>query len=135
MSDVNALFIAASVGKYRFAGSPGLLTAEDLWDLPLTSAKRPNLDDIARGLHRELKEVDGDVSFVTPAVKKSTELQAKLEIVKYVISVKVAERDARSAAEDKAAMKQKLLAKLSEKKDKALDELSEEQIQAMINSL
>ncbi len=131
---MNELFIMASRAKFRFATAAGQLSAEDLWDLPLTG-RGVNLDNIARALNKELKEADGDVSFVKPAVKASVELQAKFDVVKHVIDVKMAERDARANAEEKAATKQKLLAKLAEKQDKALDSLSEEQIKAMIDAL
>ena len=134
MSDVNALFLTAARSKFRFGSSAGQLSTEDLWDLPL-SGRGANLDDIARALHKGLKDADGDISFVKPAVKTTVELQAKFDIVKYVIDTKMAERDTRAAAEEKAATKQKLLAKLAEKQDKALDNLSEEQIKAMIEAL
>jgi hypothetical protein len=131
---MNDLFLTAVKGKFRFPSASGLLSVEDLFDLPLTG-KGANLDDIARGLHKSLKESDGDISFVRPAVKTTADLQVKLDIVKYVIEVKIAERDTRAAAEEKAATKQRLMAKLAEKKDKALDELSTDQIQAMLNEL
>jgi hypothetical protein len=134
MSDVNALFLTAARAKFRFPSSVGQLTVEDLWDLPL-SGKGANLDNIARSLYRDLKEADGDISFVKPAVKTTAELQAKLDVVKYVIDVKMTERDARDVAEHKAATKQKLLAKLAEKQDKDLDSKSSDEIQAMIDAL
>ncbi len=135
MSDTATLFLSAARAKFRFSSSAGQLSTEDLWDLPLSSARGASLDNIARTLYKELKEADSDISFVKPAVKTTTELQAKLDIVKYVIEVKMAERDSRNAAEEKAAMKQKLLAKLAEKQDKALDGKSEEEILAMIATL
>ncbi len=134
MSDANALFLTAARQKFRFTSSAGTLSAEDLWDLPL-SGRGANLDNIARALHKELKDADSDISFVRPAVKTTVELQAKFDIVKYVIDVKMAERDARDASEEKAAQKQKLLAKLAEKQDKALDDKSEDEIKAMIAAL
>lgn len=134
MSDANTLFITATRSKFLFASSAGQLTVQDLWDLPLTG-RGANLDDVARALHKSLREDDGDVSFVKTVVKKAAETQMKFDLVKYVIDVKVAERDARKTAEEKADTKQKLMAKLAEKKDKALDEMSEQQIQTMIDSL
>ena len=134
MSEVNALFLTAARGTFRFSSSAGSLSAEDLWDLPL-SGRGANLDDIARSLYKGLKDADGDISFVKPAVKTTVELQAKFDIVKFVIDTKMAERDARDVAEAKAATKQKLLAKLAEKQDKDLDSKSAEEIQAMIDAL
>ncbi len=133
MSDT--LFIVAARAKYRFPTSAGPISAEDLWDLPLSAKGKANLDDVAKTLHRELKAADGDISFVKPAVQTTTDTSNKLEIVKYVIEVKMAERDTAAAASEKAALKQKLLAKLAEKKDAALDNMSEEQILEMIGKL
>ena len=134
MSDVNVLFLTATRSKFRFPSSAGQLSVEDLWDLPL-SGRGANLDDTARALHKGLKEADGDISFVKPAVKTTADLQMKFDIVKYVIEVKMTERDTRAAAEEKAATKQKLMAKLAEKQDKELDNKSAEEIQAMIDAL
>ena len=134
MSDANALFLTATRAKFRFPSTAGLLSTEDLWDLPL-AGRGNNLDNIARALHKELKDADGDISFVKPAVKTTVELQAKFDVVKYVIDTKMTERDARDVAELKAATKQKLMAKLAEKQDKDLDNKSAEEIQAMIDAL
>lgn len=134
MSDTNTLFLTAARQKFRFTSSAGILSAEDLWDLPL-SGRSANLDNIARSLYKELKDADGDISFVKPAVKTTVELQAKFDLVKYVIDTKMTERDARDVAEQKAATKQKLLAKLAEKQDKDLDSKSADEIQAMIDAL
>jgi len=132
--DASTLFLIAARGKFRFPSNAGQLSAEDLWDLPL-SGRGANLDDIARTLHKGLKDADGDISFVKPAVKTTVELQAKFDVVKFVIDTKMAERDARDVAEAKSATKQKLLAKLAEKQDKDLDSKSAEEIQAMIDAL
>lgn len=135
MSDTNTLFIAAAKGKFRFPSTVGLLSAEDLFDLPLSSAKGASLDSTAKALYRALKDADDEISFVKPAVKTTTELQAKLDIVKYVIDVRVAERDARAVAEERSALRQRLMEKVAQKKDKDLDEKSAEELQAMIDEL
>ena len=49
------MFEQASRSKFRFNSSQGLLTTEDLWDLPLTSTRYANLNDIAKELNRTLK--------------------------------------------------------------------------------
>jgi len=51
------MFAFATKKKIRFETSKGLLSVEDLWDLPLTSDNgRPNLDDIAKGIYKAMKE-------------------------------------------------------------------------------
>lgn len=135
MSDVNSLFLTATREKYRFSSPAGQLSVEDLWDLPLSSAKGPSLDAVAKTLHRELKDAEGEVSFVRPAVKSTTELQAKFDIVKFVIETLVTERDAKTARAEKGAQRQKLLELLAKKKDESLEEKSPEELQAMIDAL
>lgn len=134
-NSINDLFILASRSKLRFATTVGQqISAEDLWDLPLSS-KGPNLDDIAKSLYKQLKEADGEVSFVKPAVKSTTEIQAKFDIVKHVIEVKMAERDVRQAAELKSATKQKIAGMIAEKQDQDLAGKSIEELTALLNSL
>ena len=58
------IFEQATRAKIRFSTPVGMLSVEDLWDLPLTSARaRANLDDVARLLDAELKSTSS-VSFV-----------------------------------------------------------------------
>ena len=49
------MFEKASRLKLRFSTSIGMLSAEDLWDLPLSSRNgTANLDDVARNLDVDL---------------------------------------------------------------------------------
>lgn len=129
-------FEKASRKKIRFESSVGLLTTEDLWDLPLTSkGTKPNLDGLARAVSAELRSLTED-SFVEerPDPRKS-DLELKLDIMKAVIKHKL---DARSAAE-KAAQneerKRRLLNALASKEDAALAGMSKEEIEAEIAKL
>lgn len=139
--DNNLLFATASRQKFRFNSPQGQLSVEDLWDLPLTSpsGKNANLDDIARALHKQLKEFDGEtISFVKPASSnkaKTEELQAKFDITKFVIDAKVAERDAAALAQEKKEKKQKLLELLDKKKNAELEGKSTAEIEAMLKDL
>ena len=129
------LFEKASRIKLRFETAKGLLGAEDLWELPLQHPRNLNLDDLAQRLYRELKVQLEVVSFVKPAETKDNLPQLRFDIVKYIIDVKVAERDAAQALEDKRVKKQKLLAMLERKQDEALESKSEEEIRAMISEV
>ena len=61
------MFEQASRLKLRFTTARGSLSVEDLWDLPLTSTTgKPNLDDIAKSLNRELRATSEETSFVEP---------------------------------------------------------------------
>jgi hypothetical protein len=134
MSEINTLFLNATRDKFRFASPAGQVSVEDLWDLPL-SGKGANLDDIAKSLYKQLKEADGEVSFVKPAVKSTAEIQAKFDIVKHVIDVKVAERDARAAAEERAATRRRIQELIAQKQDQDLAGKSIEELTTLLNSL
>jgi hypothetical protein len=132
---MEAQFIAATRNKLRFESVKGLLTVEDLWDLPLTGgAGKANLDDIAKALHRTLKETD-DVSFVTPAQKADTSNQLKFEIVKQIIDVKIVERNQATAAAVRREQTQRVRQLLAEKQDNALASKSEDELKALLASL
>lgn len=112
---------------FRFPTAAGLLTVEDLWDLPLTHRTKINLDDIARQLSRELKESQ-DVSFVDASAKPNTLLQLGLDIVKHIIDVKLAERTATERAAATRARNARILGIIEQKEhaeltDKSIDDL------------
>jgi len=72
------MFEKASRSKLRFMSTKGLLTVEDLWDIPLTSKNGVSLDDIAKSLHKQIKESE-ETSFVEEVSKKNTELSLALK--------------------------------------------------------
>lgn len=134
MTELN-IFEQALRTKLRFSTPRGLVTTEDLWDLPLSSAAgKPNLDDVARDLYKLLKDEE-EVSFVQPATEKNTSAKLRFEVVKHVISVKLAEREANRLAADKAAQKQKIMAIIAQKQDEALTGKSLEELTAMVDGL
>lgn len=132
---MSADFAAASKQKVRFNTSRGQLSVEDLWDLPLTSptGRSVNLNDIAKGISREIKEA-GDEDFVDDVQKPNALLALKLDLVKHVISVKKAERDAADQAAKKAMQKQKILEIIDSKQNKELEEKSIEGLRSMLNA-
>ena len=132
------MFEKATRLKLRFPTSRGPILAEDLWDLPLTSETgKPNLDDVARTFHRHLKATGDDVlSFVEPE-KKSDDgtIQLAFDIVKHIIAVRVAERNARKTERERAEKKQQLLALIADKQADELKGKSVDELIAMVNAL
>jgi len=124
------LFIDASRKKYRFETRRGSLMVEDLWDLTLQ-----DLDDVAKGLNREIKEAQGEQSFVKPATEASSEAKAKFDIALHVIKTKLAEAEEARSAVEKRARKQKLMELIEAKKDAALSAKSLEELQAEVNAM
>ena len=129
------MFAFATKKKIRFETSKGLLSVEDLWDLPLTSDNgRPNLDDIAKGIYKAMKEGE-EVSFVKSNAASNAAfnvLKTKFDIVKYIIDVKLAEAEAAKKAKEIKARNQRILGLIAQKEDEALASKSKEELLAML---
>jgi hypothetical protein len=136
MTEINNLFAVASRLKFRFETPRGSLTVEDLWNLPLTSRTgKVNLDDIARSLYRDVKDMGDEVSFVAP-IQKTDEIPGlKLELVKYIISVLVSERDTAAQEAVRREKKQRLLELIVRKEDETLAGKSLDELRAMVEQL
>ena len=129
------LFLQATREKFRFESNKGDLSVEQLWDLPLTSRTGFDLDTVAKTVNADLK-ASNEESFVNvnnnPAVSR---LQAKLEIVKAIIEVKLAQAEATKKRAEKAAERQRLMEVLHSKKDQELQGLSVEEIERRLSQL
>lgn len=130
-----SIFETATKQKLRFSTPKGLLAVEDLWDLPLQSQTgKVNLDDIAKGINANLKESEVE-SFVTKGTVSNAADRLRLDILKRVIEVRVQESEVRANQRANAERKQMLLDALAEKRVENLSSLTEEQIQAELDSL
>jgi hypothetical protein len=128
------LFEKATREKFTFPSSRGDLTVEELWDLPLTSKNNVDLDTVAKAINKQLKDSDEE-SFVTAASGKSKTLEAKLEVVKYIIKVKMDENEAKKTSADKLARKRILMEALEQKQQQEILGMSADQIKAEIEKL
>lgn len=122
------MFEIATRRKYRFQLN-GSLTVEDLWDLSVES-----LDKIFKNLNAQRKQTQEE-SLLASKTKEDEDLMIKIDIVKYIVEVKLAEKEARAKAKERKEQKQKILAILDEKKDKALHDMTTEQLEAMLKGL
>lgn len=131
-----SIFEQASRLKLRFATTRGELATEDLWSLPLTSDSRVNLDALARAVNRQIRERNADdESFVAPVRKASDTLDLQLNILKHVISVRLAENQAKTARAARTEERAALQALLTKKQGEALDALSEDEVKARLAAL
>lgn len=122
------LFELATRKKFRFPFK-GLISVEDLWDLSVQ-----NLDAVFKALNAEVKQVKEESLLAT----KSTEdaiLDAKIEIVKHIVSIKLEEADQRTKAAEKREQKRRLQELIANKQDEALQGKSIEELQAMLSAL
>lgn len=115
--------------KLRFSTTKGKLTTEDLFDLSLT-----DLNNLAIALDKKLSETPRK-SFISDIAPDTQEDELRFNIVKDVITLKLAERNAAQNAKAKAAEKAQLLEILHRKKNEALENLSVAEIEAKLANL
>ena len=127
MSNVN-LFEVATKTRMRFPYK-GSISVEDLWDLSLTA-----LDSVFKTLNAQVKQ-SKEESLLSMKSKEDEVLENQIEIVKYIVSVKLDEKAAREDALEKKEKKQKIMQIMATKQDEALQNASMEDLQKMLNEL
>ena len=128
MKNMERMFEIATREKMRFPFK-GVISVEELWDLDVKS-----LDAIFKTLSSQLKESEEE-SLLDVKSKQDCELENKIEIIKYIVSVKLEESIQRALAKEKKEQKQKLLEILSEKENESLMNMSLEEIKKKIAEL
>lgn len=127
MNNTNNVFEVASQKKFRYPYK-GMITTEDLWDLT-----PEQLDSVYKALNKELiTSMEG--SLLNETVE-NPDLLAKIEIVKYIFDQKRAVIEFNKMAAERAAKKQHILEVIAKKRDDALENLSEDELLAMLNEL
>ena len=122
------IFEYATRNKIRFPFK-GMISVEDLWELTPT-----NLDTIYKTLNKQVKQSEEE-SLLNTKTSVDTELEVQITIVKYIVSVKLEEQEAREKASTKRAQKQKIMAIIASKQDEALQNSSVEDLQKMLDEL
>ena len=122
------MFETATRKKFRFPFR-GMVSVEDLWDL-----SPENLDIVFKALNAQKKAVNEE-SLLNTATDEDVELNIKINIVKHIVSTKLAEAAAHKEARAKKEQKQKIMAILETKQNEALGNKSIEELQAMLESL
>lgn len=122
------LFELATKNNYQFPFK-GMINVIDLWTLSVT-----NLDLVFKTLNAEVKK-SAEESLLSGKTKEDEELSNKIEIVKHIVTVKLAEKEARENAKKNKEMKQRLLEIRAKRQDEALENLSDEALDKMIAEL
>ena len=123
-----SLFELATKGKYRFPYK-GQVSVEDLWDISLEG-----LDSIYKTLNTELKKSEEE-SLLNKKSKEDEVLNNKIELIRYIVRVKLDEASAREIASVNAMKKNKILEIMAAKQDQALYNASMEELQKMLSEL
>jgi len=106
-----------------------MVSVEDLYDLSVT-----NLDAVFKVLNSQLKQVQEE-SLLNVKSKQDKELDTKIEIVKYIVKVKLEEDNARLKAKERKEQKQKILEIMAVKQDQSLQNKSIEELTKMLDEL
>ena len=126
MSNANELFIIATRKRYRFPYK-GQISVEDLWSLSLNDQ-----DGVYKTLNKSIKSAD-EPGLLEENTADEVTLNA-IEIVKYIFSVKKAEAENRKLEAENAAKRKRILEIIARKHDEALNNMSEEELQKMLNA-
>ena len=122
------LFEIATRNRYRF-NYKGVMSVEDLWSLRVE-----DLDAIFKMLNRQKKTADEDSLLATKSAEDQ-DLANKIDIVRYIVSVKLAEAAERVSAAEKKAQRDKIMEIVAKKKDKALEDMGIEDLMKKLEEL
>ncbi len=89
----------------------------------------------SKAVNAELKAIDTESFVATETNPARAALETKLEVVKHVIAVRLAEDQAAKATAAKKLEKEKLLAVLGRKQDAVLENLTEAELPAQVRAL
>lgn len=122
------IFEMATRNKFRFPYK-GLISVEDLWDLG-----QVQLDSIYKNLNKEIKQIQEE-SLLSAKNSEDAELQAKIDIVKHIFTVKQQEAIQRGIDAENADKKRRIMEILAQKQDDSLMGKSEDELRKMLKEL
>lgn len=122
------VFEKAVRNKFRFSYK-GSQSVEDLWDLTPSE-----LDLIFKDLNRLVK-AGKEESLLGQKTSETQELEDKIEIVKYIVNVKLAEVEKRLKQKENAKKKEEILTILSDINSSELKSKSKEELLGMLKDL
>lgn len=122
------IFEYATRNKLRFPYK-GAQSVESLWDLPVTE-----LDSIFKVLNAQSK-LQAEESLLATKSAVDEILRIQIEIIKYIVAVKLEEKRAAEQAAEKKREEQKIMSILASRSDKALEEASDEELQQKLAEL
>ena len=124
----NNIFEVAVRNKFRFPYK-GTISVEDLWDLSVQQ-----LDNIFKTLKSQEKKAQEE-SLLDTLTPEDEILVTKIEIIKYIVNVKLAEAQQAERARELHDQRQKILGILAEKQDEDLRNKTTDELRAMLEQL
>ncbi len=130
------IYKIAAQNALLFPSVSGPLMVSQLFELPLTSARGPNLESVAQAVNKDLQAASGETFVPTAKTNpKKAMLEVALAIVKDVIETKVAANLAATTRQDKAVKRAKILDALAAKQDQALTSATVDDLKAQLAAL
>ena len=129
-----SIYKQAAMSDLRFRSKRGLLSVSDLFNLPLASKTRDNLNDIAVAVHNDIQATP-TVSFVDLSAGADSKDQLRLEILKDVIATRQVHNQQTREAAGRNAARDKLQNILADKEDEALRNLTPEELKQRLAEL
>ena len=126
--EVNKMFEVAVRNKFRFSFK-GTISVEDLWDLSVQQ-----LDGIFKTLKSQEKKAQEE-SLLDTRTPEDEILMTKIEIIKYIVNVKLVEAKQAERAKEQHDQKQKILGILADKQDEDLRNKTTDELRAMLEQL
>ena len=126
--EANKMFEVAVRNKFRFPFK-GVISVEDLWDLSVQQ-----LDGIFKTLKSQEQKAQEE-SLLDTRTPEDEALKTKIDIIRYIVTVKLDEAKQAEHAKENRDQKQKILGILAEKQDADLRNKTPEELQAMLNQL
>ena len=131
MSEIN-LFEVATREEWRFETPRGQITVEHLWQIPLTGGS--SIDAVAVNLNETLQK-SATKSFVNATTTADKQTELKLELVKYIIGVRLAEAKAKTEKAQLSSKRKLILEALAVKENEELLSGSKEDLQKRLAEL
>lgn len=129
------LYKYAAQTELRFSSVRGELTAEQLFDLPLTSKNGFDLDSVAKAVNAELKACSEESFVQAKSNPKQKYYEVALDIVKDVIATQLAINAEVLARQHRSEERRKLLDAIAAKKDQVLSQASLDELEKKLAEL
>lgn len=126
--NTNELFIMASQQKFRFPFK-GVATVEDLWDMNVR-----DLDTVFKALNAQAKQAKEE-SLLTVKSKDDSILEAKIEIVKFIVATKLDEAERKRIRAEQREKKNRIAEILADKQDEELRGKSMDELRKMLDEM
>lgn len=123
----NNIFEYAVRNKLRFPYK-GIISTEDLWDLPVTE-----LDKIYKVLNKKNKTNEEESLLSTSSV--DMDALVSIDIIKYIVNYKLKKKEENEQAKKRAEDRQFIMDIMEKKRKQSLEDKTEEELLEMLKNM